>query len=218
MNSSRNVPLPPQGRGKSEEKGQLILEAASELFVDHGFDAVSMEAVARAAGVSKQTVYSHFGNKDALFQAAVKCKCLAHQLDGSGMDESLPVDVYLREFAQHFSDLLTSREAIAVHRICVAGAANHSKISQLFWEAGPARVEAHLKGYLRRQVAAGRLHIDNPHFASHHLLHMIKGEAYFRAVLGLTNEQALAELTAYLDSCVDLFMRAYGAEVRPLAS
>lgn len=203
----------PQGRSKDEEKGLQIIEAASELFIAHGFDGISMEAVAKAAGVSKQTVYSHYGSKDALFQAAVKRKCLAHQLDGSGMDESQPVADYLREFGHHFSDLLVSPAAIAVHRACIAGAANHSKISQLFWEAGPAQVEAHLKDYLQRQVNAGRLDMDDVHFGAHHFLHMVKGEAHFRAVLGLPNELALQERECYVDSCVAMFMRAYAPKV-----
>ena len=197
-------------RTKSEAKGLLIIEAASELFITQGFDGVSMEAVARAAGVSKQTVYSHYGNKDALFQAAVKRRCLAHQLDGSGMDETRPVADYLRAFGHHVSELLVSDAAIAVHRACIAGAANHSRISQLFWEAGPQQVEAHLSGYLQRQVAAGRLAIDDTPFATQHFLNLLKGEAHFRAILGLPNEQALAELDRYVDSCVRVFMRAYG--------
>ena len=51
-----------RGRSKSEEKRQLIIQAAGELFVEHGFEKVSMEGIAKFAGVSKQTVYSHFSN------------------------------------------------------------------------------------------------------------------------------------------------------------
>ena len=60
-----------QGRPKSEEKYHLILHAASCLFLKEGFANTSMDTVAKASGVSKQTVYSHFEGKDALFKAAI---------------------------------------------------------------------------------------------------------------------------------------------------
>ena len=44
------------------------------MFTQHGFDGVSMDQIAAEAGVSKLTVYSHFGDKDALFVAAVRAQ------------------------------------------------------------------------------------------------------------------------------------------------
>ena len=70
-----------QGRPKSEEKHNLILHSASCLFIENGFANTSMDNVAKASGVSKQTVYSHFDNKDALFKAAITKKCQSYQLD-----------------------------------------------------------------------------------------------------------------------------------------
>lgn len=194
-------------RGKSEEKAQQILDAAASLFIREGFENVSMEQIAREAGVAKQTVYSHYANKEALFTAAIECKCEEHQLHG--VDENRSVAQYLREFAQHFSDLITSREGVTMHRVCIAEA-GRSRVGELFWDAGPEHLHAILDAYLRKQVAAGQLNIDNIDFAAQHFLYMIKGKAHMRGMLGLPNEQALAELPAYLDSCVDVFMRAYG--------
>ena len=62
------------GRPKSDLKRQSILEAAAGLFLEHGFSQTSMDLVANTAGVSKQTVYSHFNNKDALFSAVIELK------------------------------------------------------------------------------------------------------------------------------------------------
>ncbi len=199
------------GRSKSEEKGRQILEAAGCLFMREGFEVVSMEQVAKEAGVSKQTVYSHFGNKEALFSAAIASRCIAHQLSDEDLDSDRPVAEFLRELAQRFSDLITSDAGIAINRVCISEAAkDRSRVSELFWEAGPERLFAVLSDYLRRQVAAGRLRIDNIDFAASQFLHMIKADAHMRGVLGLPNEEELAELPAYLDSCVEVFMRAYG--------
>jgi len=58
-------------RGKSDTKRQQILEAASEVFLANGFEGTRMDQVAEHSGVSKQTVYSHFGNKDDLFMPSL---------------------------------------------------------------------------------------------------------------------------------------------------
>ena len=72
------------GRPKDLGKRAAILEAAKQLFSDQGFNGASMDQIAAEAGVSKLTVYSHFGDKEALFTAAVRAKC----------DEMLPDDLF----------------------------------------------------------------------------------------------------------------------------
>src|SRR5690606_16007182 len=66
---------PAPGRPKDLAKRAAILEAAESLFLEHGFEGVSMDQIAARAGVSKLTVYSHFGDKDALFFEAVEHYC-----------------------------------------------------------------------------------------------------------------------------------------------
>ncbi|MBP7656876.1 MAG: helix-turn-helix transcriptional regulator, partial [Pseudoxanthomonas sp.] len=77
--SRRKSPAKPAasgpGRPKDLGKRAAILEAAKQLFAREGFNGVSMDQIAAEAGVSKLTVYSHFGDKDALFAAAVQAKC-----------------------------------------------------------------------------------------------------------------------------------------------
>ena len=59
-------------RPKSKEKAEAILEGAMQEFLAHGYAATSMDRVAKAAGVSKATVYSHFGDKEGLFNTLIK--------------------------------------------------------------------------------------------------------------------------------------------------
>jgi len=65
---------------RSRQKRAAILDAAGQLFCEHGLHLVSMDMVANAAGVSKQTVYSHFANKESLFAEAVGSKCVSSEL------------------------------------------------------------------------------------------------------------------------------------------
>lgn len=201
----------PSGRSKNEEKGRQILQAAGALFMREGYSSVSMEQLAKAAGVSKQTVYSHYGSKEALFSAAVEQKCEDYEIGYQAADIERPVREYLRDFIQHFSDLVTSDAGIAIHRVCIAEADKRSNLSELFWNAGPHPIMQRLSAYLEAQVRRGTLSIDNIHFAADQLLFMVKSDVHMRGVLGLPTETAFRDLPAYLDSCLDVFMKAYGA-------
>src|SRR5689334_1832947 len=82
------------GRPKDAGKGAAILETAKRLFLSQGYEGVSMDQIAAEAGVSKLTVYSHFGDKETLFAEAAKAYC-DQQLPGS-LFEPRP-DLPLRE-------------------------------------------------------------------------------------------------------------------------
>ena len=196
-------------RTKSEEKRQQIIHAAGELFLSAGFDGVSMDQVALQAGVSKQTVYSHFGNKEDLFCAIINHKCTMHDLTDKFFDTERPVHEILRELAEHFTKLLMSEEAIGVFRVCIADASQRGQVAELFWKTGPQRLNRLFARYLSEQNRLGKLHIDNPHFAAQQFLYMIKAEAYLQRALGQPDDSNLEELPAYLDSCVAMFEKAY---------
>ena len=87
------------GRPKDLGKRAAILEAAKRLFSDQGFDGASMDQIAAEAGVSKLTVYSHFGDKEALFSAAVRAKC----------EEMLPDDLFAQELKGPLRDASSRR-------------------------------------------------------------------------------------------------------------
>lgn len=200
-----------RGRPKSEAKREQIFDTAAELFLEHGFDNVSMDQVAERAGVSKQTVYSHFRNKDELYGAIISRKCVANRLAAEFLDEDRPVADMLREIGRRFLDLLLSPEAINVYRLSVGNAAQHPHIARLFYRAGPLPTIEVVADYLRRQHTRGRLRVADPRRAACQFLFMLKGEAVLRATLNIEEQAPPEELGAYLDDCVAMFLRAYGA-------
>jgi len=130
-----------QGRPKSEEKRQQILSAASCLFLSEGFANTSMDKVAKASGVSKQTVYSHFDNKDTLFQAAISAKCQSYQLDTSQLMEAglkeMPFSTCMMHIGDLFIRLLQDPDTVAVFRILIAESGTNQHMAELFYDAGP---------------------------------------------------------------------------------
>lgn len=190
-------------------KRSLILESASELFLGNGFEASSMDQVAINAGVSKQTVYSHFGNKEALFTAVIESKCQQHAITQDLFDPARPLHDVLVDLARHFTDLVLSDEAISLHRVCIAGGEKYSQIAQLFWQAGPSWLQAQFANYLELKQADGQVTIRNPKNAAQQFLYMLKGEAHLRLILNLDDPVKPAQLNEYIDDCVALFEKGY---------
>ncbi len=196
-------------RPSSAAKRDQILEAASALFVQKGFTDTSMEMVAQEAGVSKQTVYSHFGCKDELFMAAIQCKCQRYELADLCAATAGSLRERLMTIGCGFIRLLLSEEARQVHKTCIAQVDTQPEAAVLFYEAGPKVVIAALTEMLERENKVGSIRIDHPRHGAIQLLMMWQGEAKMRSELGIEPQLSETEIDAYIESCVDLFLRGY---------
>ncbi|MBY6186099.1 TetR/AcrR family transcriptional regulator [Marinobacter hydrocarbonoclasticus] len=194
---------------RSERKREQILEAAGQLFVQQGFITTSMDEVAQQAGVSKQTVYAHFGSKDELFTHCIERKCVVNELLFSGLTGSNPRNV-LMDFIGRFVEMINSEEAVYVYRLCVSQAETHPDLSQRYFEAGPAKVIGTLAEYLKSLHEAGVLTLDDPQIAAEQLLLMCRGIGNMRLALGLPMDQDDAACHQRVTQSVDLFLRGYG--------
>ncbi|WP_374603125.1 TetR/AcrR family transcriptional regulator [Arenimonas sp.] len=199
------------GRPKDPEKRAAILEAAKALFLARGYEGTAMDAVAQGAGVSKLTVYSHFQDKESLFVEAVKSSC----------EDLLPADLFVARFegpmraqllriARALFRLVTSDEAIAVHRIMSQPLPEGSPLPHLFWEAGPERIQGAFAEFLRAEVEAGELTVPDCTLAAAQFFALLKGEHHARLVCSCPAPLAGPQLEAHLEATVDMFLRAYG--------
>jgi TetR/AcrR family transcriptional repressor of mexJK operon len=201
----------PPGRPKDPEKRAAILDAAKSLFPARGYDGVSMDAIAQSAGVSKLTVYSHFQDKDTLFVEAVKAKC----------EDLLPSDLFVARFegpirgqlvriALAFFRLITSDEAIAIHRIMSRQLPEDSHLPKMFWEAGPKRTQEAFSAFLEAEDAAGELRVPDTKLAASQFFCLLKGEYHARLLCGYPEHYVQTDVDAHVAATVDLFLRAYG--------
>lgn len=207
------APAAGPGRPKDLGKRAAILDAAKRLFTLQGFEGVSMDAIAAEAGVSKLTVYSHFGDKNALFGEAVKLHCEQGMPSALLADRpSQPVHARLTEIATAFYAMISSPEAVAGHRILCSPQVMETPLPKLFWEAGPRRVQEGFKALLDARVAAGQLDIPDTALASSQFFTLLKGEPHARLVFGCgCSGEPHATAEAHVAACVDMFLRAYGA-------
>ena len=194
---------------KSEQKREQILQSAIDLFCHQGFPNTSMDEVAKHAGVSKQTVYAHFGSKDDLFVASIESKCVVHQLTDSLLIDPTQPEFMLTTFAQHFGAMIVSEEAITVFTTCVAQADSHPEVSALFFEAGPKHVLELVKAYLITLNLQGKYYFSNPHDSAVRLILMLFGELRMRLELGLPTADLLSKRQAYLTETAMMFLKAH---------
>ena len=198
------------GRPKDLGKRAAILEAAKQLFAREGFAGASMDKIAAEAGVSKLTVYSHFGDKEALFAAAIRAKC----------EEMMPADLFqlelkgplrsqLKAIASGFFALISSEEAISTHRMMIAPGNADDPLRKLFWEAGPKRTQEDFAAFLRARIETGELEIPDVARATVQFFILLKGELHAHMLCGLCPNPARDDVAAHLEACVDLFLRAY---------
>src|SRR5438045_2105348 len=127
----------PDMRDETLGKAAIVLRAARRAFLAGGFGAVSMDAIAREAGVSKATVYAHFGSKEELFGAVVAD--VAEQRFGAFSAFELDpqdIEASLNTIARRFLDLVLSPEAVAVNRLTVDQVVRFPALGVVFRELG----------------------------------------------------------------------------------
>ncbi|MGL5359507.1 MAG: TetR/AcrR family transcriptional regulator [Shewanella sp.] len=194
---------------RSEQKKQQVLVAAMDLFCRQGFPHTSMDEVARLAGVSKQTVYAHFGSKDELFVAAIESKCIGHNLNDDLLKDPHQPETTLTQFALQFGEMIVSPEAITVFKTCVAQSESHPEASQLFFDAGPQHIVGILAEYLRAVQALGKYDFGNVQHSAVRLCLMLFGELKLRLELGLNVTPLIPDREDYIRGCAQMFLRAY---------
>lgn len=191
-------------------KGQAIIEAAARVFLDRGYGAASMDAIAVEAGVSKQTVYSHFGAKDALFGAIVEGKCNELLVSVSlppvtGQDHGEA----LRQIATRFLDTVLASPSMALFRVVVAESSRFPELADVFYRAGPAAAIDNLAAYLEELDEKGALKIADATSSARLFYAMLHGDLYLRRLLGLASEPAAGEIDAVVDEVISAFLKAH---------
>jgi AcrR family transcriptional regulator len=190
----------------SEQLGELILDAATDLFLTHGFGATSIEAVAQRVRISKRTFYHRFPDKAALF-AAVVHRIITRLRPASGVP-SIEGDVatVLDRLAALILHAALSPQAIALHRLTVAESARFPELAAMIAREGSTEEAIRLlAAVLERETAARRLHVDDAVFAARQFLQMVIALPQRRA-MGLGAPMSSRELAAWPRKVVDFFL------------
>lgn len=131
----------------SISKEDLIVKAATKEFLKKGYTQANMKAIADIAGVSKQTIYTHFGSKENLFNAIIKHIFRRVQQDHIQILPNTCPEKALAQFLTNMLSSFYSKEGIAMYRLVMAEGPNNEKLNKVFisrMERGLARIATHI--------------------------------------------------------------------------
>ena len=193
-------------------KPQQIREAAARLFQEQGYGAVSMDAIARAAGVSKATIYAHFADKAELFEELMKAVCREEWVAVTMLDaEPGDLRAELHAIGKAYAEFLVDPRAVRIYRMVLAESPRFPELGRAFFEGGPRLITDKLSAYLARAEAQGKLALGGAsNRAAQNFLAMLRCEPHLRALLGLDEAAEMPEIASIVDSATDMFLRAYG--------
>lgn len=204
---------PTDARGRAEvAKRAQILEGARRVFLARGFDGASMDEIARAAKVSKGTLYSYFESKDALFRALIeeRKRWAAEQLCRFDHEDE-DVRGVLLDFACRLISALTEPAHVALVRIVIAAADRFPDLGRAFFEAGPAFGAEQLAAYLAARARTGALAIDDAERAAWQLLGLCTHPVLIAVVMGARPRPDATAIARHAEAAVDTFLRAWRA-------
>jgi TetR/AcrR family transcriptional regulator, mexJK operon transcriptional repressor len=193
-------------------KRQLVLDAATDLFIEQGYGATSVDAIARAAGVSKATLYAHFGSKDQLFATIITEACRNNFDWQTGLPAGeMDSRAALTALGRRVLGFLLQDRALAIYRVVVAESVRFPELGHAFFEGGAGTAHRLFGGWLTQQAHAGRLRVPDPVRAVEQLMALLRAGPYFRAVLGVPPPPTETEIDATVAAAVDTFLAAYAA-------
>lgn len=188
--------------GLSDAKRQAILRGAKTAFLKSGFGGTSMDEVAARAGVSKMTVYRHFGSKEDLFAGVITDLCeRIIEDDLEEIFERAPREA-LRAFARKMIDIVFAPETIELHRIVIAESQRFPKLGRLFYATGPEACIAALARYFARNLRDKHFKVSDPRRSAEEFLELLRGYAHLRVMLGIEKAPARREIEARIEAAV----------------
>jgi len=196
------------GRPKDLEKREAILDAAQALFAERGIDGVPIEAIAARSGVSKVTVYGHFGDKATIFDSIVQRETDRLKLALCQTPSGTSLEDTLTSFGMALIDMLTQPCHLALDRAVSLEAQRNPDLGRRFFAAGPGQVRTMLTMLLSQAQEQGLVQLDDPECAAEDMLALWLGfDAIERRFCGscIPDETVLR---AHVARAVRLFLKA----------
>ena len=213
----RILPATTEARSMPAEKSRpdkhdAITRAASEMFLAEGFDRTSLDQIAQRAGVSKQTIYSHFADKEALFKAI--CAELTEKLTiplRQQPKQQADLRSILIRFGGDALAMMLHPASLDLHRLIVSASARYPELGRAAYEAGASRMIEELGALIAERSRSGdgfakSVEEDRARILAEQFLGMIRGLHQARGLLGIDPAPAAA-LKAYVGDCADLLLR-----------
>ena len=197
---------------KKGRKFDQVVEGAREIFMRDGFEGASVDEIARAAGVSKATLYSYFPDKRLLFSEVARLECNRQAEEAlEVIGDGAPIEFLLREAANRIVQFFLSDFGQQMFRICVAESHRLPELGRRFYDSGPGLLRLRMREVLGPYVARGELRIEDMDLAADQFAELCKSELFVRSLCGIGGSIGKADIDRVVTGAVEMFLARYGA-------
>ena len=211
MVASKTNTSPPFDEEDSSKRRQ-ILGGARKVFMDLGFDGASMNEIARAAGVSKGTLYVYFADKSRLFEAIVEDEALEKGKIAFNLDPERDAEITLREFGRAYIGSICRPGGGSSIRTVMAIAERMPEVGRRFYENVLAQTINRLADYLQAHVGPDDLAIDDCGLAAAQFLNMCQATLFLPFVFQAEPMPSAERIALVVDSATRMFLQTYRAK------
>ena len=198
------------GTIKKGRKFDQVLDGAREVFMRDGFEGASVDDIARAAGVSKATLYSYFPDKRLLFSEIARIECNRQAQNAlDTIDANAPVETVLRAAADRLVRFFLSDFGLQVYRICVAESHRFPDLGSRFYASGPVLLRERLSQLLSAYVARNELIIPDMDLACSQFGELCKSDLFVRRLCGMESQFTEADIARVVNGVVEMFLARY---------
>lgn len=199
----------PAPSSRTERKLAQVLAGARAVMLAHGFQAASVDDIARAAGVSKATLYRYFPDKASLFAAVMSADRIWRR------EETLPVETQGRPLAEILSDvaLWHARKALSpegqgAFRAALAESERFPELGEAFFDKMDGGRRS-LVPILARAAERGEIETDDPDQAARHFFALCRGDLFLRRLFCGADACCDERMRAHVREAVRAFLRIY---------
>jgi AcrR family transcriptional regulator len=198
---------------KTETRRQTILDVASRVFREMGYERASMDEVSQRGGGSKATIYNYFSNKEQLFFEVI---FQSTEAEFEATHAALNVDEpdivrALEQFGQRLLALLYSADVQSVRRLVIAEG-GRAGLGEKCYEMAPARSLSMLTEFLQKAMDRGKLRQANARIASLHLKGLFEAELLDQFLFHTLGAVGSEQIAGIVQRAVVVFMAAYGPQ------
>jgi AcrR family transcriptional regulator len=197
---------------EDSSKRRQILDGARKVFMDLGFDGASMGEIARAAGVSKGTLYVYFADKCGLFEAIVEAETVQQGEMVFNLEPSRDVPATLREFGQAYIAMLCRPGGGSAIRTVMAIAERMPEVGRRYYERVLEKTIKRLASYLDVHVKQGELAIDDCELAASQFMLTCQASLFLPFIFQAAPPPSPGRIKAVIDSAVRMFLAAYAVK------
>lgn len=194
---------------RGERRAEKILDAATEVFAQKGYQHAKLSEIVALAGGSLSTLYRIYGDKEGLVSAILERRLdnLVGTLDSIHFSPDMPPEEALRRTAVRMAEALAKPDSLVAYRIVIGEGQQFPHLREWFFEHAVVSIRNTLTAYFEQEIASGRLKLVSAEAAAMQFYGMIFSDFVIRAASGYITQVDPDEVRERALFAVDLFLR-----------